>query len=395
MVDFAKILLELQLREANCRIQSHLSKGQKYAQFLSPMFLWQFPAVVDNQISVQWDSITGVFDRVPIYSVTSATPLMKWPQSIMGLEDGYFIALREVIHETEKALRDISRIDSTYVSHVIMVMAGWQEVVQAATSHMESANTKIYLARRKDMWRATKEYVVEVIKAHKQCDADYTKEGESRKQAIKAGDPKDLVVCLLEATCKAVHAQAERAMDIFLNKVKETLQKHIPISAQGPLIANALSTTFQFQMSVWRMIGNECICPIRVKHSNWCGLASIMQAIVEMFPNNCTIMFPPALAPEALFSSTFKLASSEEDDDDDGLFSQDPGLQRFGSDLPAPSSSGRGGFSSPPTYSSTPLPQGDISSLHLTRRGCPAVPLVHHQLAVKNQGHSPLTMNWI
>ena len=147
-------------------------------------------------------------------------------------------------------------------------------------------------------------------------------------------------------------------MDIFLNKVKETLQKHIPISVQGPLIANALSTAFQFQMSIWRMIGDEYICPLRMKHSDWCGLAGIMQAIVEMFPNNCTIMFPPALVPEVLFSSTFKPASSKEDDDNDGSFSQGPGLRRFGSNLPVPSSGGRGGFSSPPTYSSTPLPQG-------------------------------------
>ena len=33
MVDFAEIPLELQLREANCRIQSHLGKGRKYTQF--------------------------------------------------------------------------------------------------------------------------------------------------------------------------------------------------------------------------------------------------------------------------------------------------------------------------------------------------------------------------
>ena len=203
----------------------------------------------------------------------------------------------------------------------------------------------------------TKEYIVEVIKAHEQCDADYTKKEESRKQAIKVGAPEDPVVRLLEATRKAACAQAERAVDIFLNKVKETLWKHIPISAQGPLIANTLSTAFQFQMSVWQMIGDECICPLQLKHSNWCGLAGIMQAIVETFPNNCTIMFPPAPVPKAPFSSTFKPASSEEDNNDDGSFSQGPGLRRFGSDSPAPSSSGCSGFSGPPTYSSTPLPQ--------------------------------------
>ena len=126
--------------------------------------------------------------------------LDKMAQSIVGLEDGYFMALREVIHETEKALWDISHIDSTYISCVIMVMAGWQEVVQAAASHMESADTTIYLVHHKDMWRVTKEYIMEVIKAREQCNADHAKEGESQKQAIKVGDPKDLVVHLLEAT---------------------------------------------------------------------------------------------------------------------------------------------------------------------------------------------------
>ena len=69
-MDFTEILLELQLREANCHIQSHLSKRWKYTQFLSPMFLWQFPTIMDNQISVQWDSITGVFDQVPVFPIT-------------------------------------------------------------------------------------------------------------------------------------------------------------------------------------------------------------------------------------------------------------------------------------------------------------------------------------
>ena len=50
-------------------------------------------------------------------------------------------------------------------------------------------------------------------------------------------------------------------------------------------------------MSVWRMIGEECIRPVWAKHSDWCGLASIVQAIVETFPKNCALMFPPAAAP--------------------------------------------------------------------------------------------------
>ena len=158
-----------------------------------------------------------------------------------------------------------------------------------------------------------------VIKACEEHDATHANEAEAWKQAIKSGNPKDPVVCLLEATCRVACAQAERAVDAFLKKINETLHKHVPVAAQGPLIANALSTTFQFQMSVWRMVGNECIRPLWVKQSDWCGMAGIVQAIVDTFPNNCAIMFPQALTPAESFSATFRLVSSEEEDDDEPI----------------------------------------------------------------------------
>ena len=70
MADLMEIPLELQLREANRCIQSHLSKGCKFAQILSLMFLRRFPIIMDNQISVDWNTITGVFDRAPIFPIT-------------------------------------------------------------------------------------------------------------------------------------------------------------------------------------------------------------------------------------------------------------------------------------------------------------------------------------
>ena len=45
------------------------------------------------------------------------------------------------------------------------------------------------------------------------------------------------------------------------------------------------------------MMRDECIRPLHAKHSGWCGLASIVQAIIEMFPNNCVIMFPATPVP--------------------------------------------------------------------------------------------------
>ena len=83
--------------------------------------------------------------------------LSEMAESIMDLQDGYFRALHEVIVETEKTLWDISRIDSHYISHVVTVMASWQEAVQATASHMENTDLTIYLASWEDARRVTKE----------------------------------------------------------------------------------------------------------------------------------------------------------------------------------------------------------------------------------------------
>ena len=176
--------------------------------------------------------------------------LNEMATSIVDLEDGYFKALHEIIIETEKALRDMSRIDAHYVSRVVTVMNSWQEAVQTATSHMEGADTTIYLAHREDARKAMKEYIAMVVQAHQERDATHEEEQKRWKEAIKTDDFEDPVVHLLHITCKAGHAQAEKAVDNFLGRIKSTLQKHVPVNAQGPLIANALSTAFQFQMSM-------------------------------------------------------------------------------------------------------------------------------------------------
>ena len=302
--------------------------------------------------------------------------LREMAKSIVGLEDGYFKALCEVIVETEKALRDMLRIDAHYISRVVTVMSSWQEAVQMAASHMEGVDMTTYLTRREDTQRATHEYVKEVVRAREECDATHTKEQEKQKQAIKANDYEDPIMCLLHVTCKAAHAQCEKVVDAFIDSIKATLHKHIPVHAQGPLIANALSMAFQFQMAVWHMVGEECVCPIRSKHSDWCGMAGIVQAIVETFPKNCALMFPPAPAPVPItsFSSMFKPASSEEDDDDDTL--GDGGdFRRFETSTPTPLDSGRGsagGFSHTPSFTSGPLPYGGAFIMASDNIGVPS-----------------------
>ena len=65
MAELTEIPLKLQLKEANRRIKIHLSKGHKFQQFLSPMFLRCFLAIMENHISMDWNTISGVYDRMP------------------------------------------------------------------------------------------------------------------------------------------------------------------------------------------------------------------------------------------------------------------------------------------------------------------------------------------
>ena len=259
--------------------------------------------------------------------------LSEMAASITDLENGCFKALHEVIIETEKALHDVSHIDAQYISYVVTVMTSSQEAVQATTSHMEGIDTTTYLTHREDAWRAT----------HEEHDATHREEQKKWVEAIKADNFEDPPIRLLHVTRKAAHAQAEKAVDVFLSSIKSTLHKHIPAHAQGPLIANTLSMAFQFQMSMWHMIGAECVRPVRAKHSDWCGLAGIIRAIVEMFPKNCALMFPSPLVPRPpkSFSSTFRSTSSDEDDDgcNDTLGAKS--FCRFDTSSPTPSVSGQ------------------------------------------------------
>ena len=111
------------------------------------------------------------------------------------------------------------------------------------------------------------------------------------------------------------------------------------------------------------MICEECICPVRARHSDWCGLAGIVQAIVETFPKNCALMFPPLPPPlVGSFSSTFRLQSSDDDDDNANNYSASSSFRRFDSSLLAPA---RGDLSrTGHPYTSTPLLHG--GAFHLS-----------------------------
>ena len=70
MAELLEIPLDLQLREAHQRIQAHWDKGHKFPEFLSPMFLRRFPTIMENQLSINWDTISGIYDKMPFFPIT-------------------------------------------------------------------------------------------------------------------------------------------------------------------------------------------------------------------------------------------------------------------------------------------------------------------------------------
>ena len=142
------------------------------------------------------------------------------------------------------------------------------------------------------------------------------------------------------------------------------------------------------------MIVEECICSLRAKHLDWCSLAGIVQAIVETFPKNCTLMFPPLPppAPITMFDSTFKPESSN-DKDDDNTFGTSSSFCRFESSLYMPSSGARRGISTlgrSPGYTSTPLPHGSAFILASNPKGVPSSALGMQPANNEEHGSRPV-----
>ena len=64
--------------------------------------------------------------------------------------------------------------------------------------------------------------------------------------------------------------------------------KHLPI-----LVSNAYSTVSQFHMTIWWMVADECIMPMRHDYLMNFSLASTMQHALEKVPSTCMRIVPP------------------------------------------------------------------------------------------------------
>ena len=70
MAELLEILLELQLQEAHRHIKAHRDKGHKFPEFLLPMFLRRFSTIMDDELSIDWDTISGIYNRTPFLPIT-------------------------------------------------------------------------------------------------------------------------------------------------------------------------------------------------------------------------------------------------------------------------------------------------------------------------------------
>ena len=91
-------------------------------------------------------------------------------------------------------------------------------------------DTTVYLASKEDAKLATKQFVASVIRAREEWDAMMAMAHETSSSA------QDPMVVLLNKTCTTTHALANLAVDAFLNKIKDALNKHVLPASQGPLI---------------------------------------------------------------------------------------------------------------------------------------------------------------
>ena len=188
-------------------------------------------------------------------------------------------------------LADINEIDATYVDTVLMAMAKWQKDVTLAITDMYTDDCVVW------EWDAKSNTIDEATqKFGETCKASRIKcatAREAHQRAVVEGDEKDPVIELLDWVLIKTREAVNKAVEAFQKQFEEALVLRVPAEHLPILVSNAYNTISQFCMTIWQMVADECIMPMRHDYLMNHGLASVMQHALEKVPSTCMKIMPP------------------------------------------------------------------------------------------------------
>ena len=209
--------------------------------------------------------------------------------SLEHLEQGYFNCFHETVKGTWEVLADINEIDTTYIDTVLMAMAKWQKDVTLMITDMYTDDCVVWNAKRNAIDEATQNF-------WETCKASRIKHAathEAHQRAVVEDDEKDPVIELLDQVLVKTREAGNKAMEAFQKQFQEVLVPCVPAEHLPVLISNAYNTVSQFRMTIWPMVDDEYIMPMRHDYLMNHGLASVMQHALEKVPRLCMRIVPP------------------------------------------------------------------------------------------------------
>ena len=236
------------------------------------------------------EPMTGVEDaQHPLDLRHLCQALGEMNNSLEHLERGYFDCFHGKVKATQEVLADINKIDATYIDTVLTAMAKWQKDVTLTITDMYTDECVVWDAKRNDIDEATQKF-------RETCKASHIKHAaarEAHQKAVVAGDEKDPVIELLDRVLVKTRKAANKAVEAFQKQFKEVLVPRVPAEHLPILVSNTYNTVTQFRMTIWRMVADECIMPMRHDYLMNHGLASVMQHALEKVPSTCMRIMPP------------------------------------------------------------------------------------------------------
>ena len=185
-------------------------------------------------------------------------------------------------------IADLNEVDATYVDTVLMVMGKWQKDVTLTIADMHTDDFVMWDTKRKAIDEATQEF-------GKACETSRIKRTVAREACQKAmveGDEKDPVIELLDRMLIKTREAANKAVEAFQKQFEEALVPCVPVEHLPILVSNAYNTVSQFRMTIWQMVADECIMPMRHDYLMNFGLASVMQHALEKVLSTCMRIVP-------------------------------------------------------------------------------------------------------